>query len=138
MIPYVMKDISEDDIVLFEKIKRVVEEIPDVDLGNKVLVSCHMITRALAKFFSIEYKDGLFHKGWQHSWLVTKNDCIIDPYPWVTTSGPIMVYIGAILSPWRSLYIEKEIPELKNKSFLLNVERVKRVTEETLKKLEFI
>jgi len=58
MIPYAVSLVPAEDLELFKKIERIIQEMPDIDFGEqkykngkKVLVSCHMIIRALARFF---------------------------------------------------------------------------------------
>ena len=54
-----------EDLALFHKIEKIVQAMPEVDLGKdekgeKIIVSCHMITRTLARFFPVRYRDGYF------------------------------------------------------------------------------
>lgn len=130
MKPYILSFVSSKDYNLFLQIKRVVQEMPEVDLGGdkrgkKILVSCHMIARALAHYFPVEYRDGyFFEKHLQHSWLVRGNWIIIDPYPILMLEIPIMVTNRLVMSPWRFLYKECLIPELDTPLFLKRVEKV--------------
>jgi hypothetical protein len=40
-----------------------------------------------------------------HSWLKnSKREVILDPYPWCSGSGPLLIYVGGVLNPWRKLY----------------------------------
>src|SRR3989338_4255489 len=88
MIPSVLSSsrILKEDIVLFEKIGEAVRALPDVNLGvgadeKKIVLSCHILARALAQVFSLEFKDGYFYQNFDHSWLITPHDNIIDAYP---------------------------------------------------------
>lgn len=116
MDPFVMRDVPRDAHDLFKRIRRTVRRMPDIDLGRndrgeRVLVSCHMVCRALAGNFGIECRDGYFGDGaWTHSWLLTDAGLIIDPYPWAMVGGPVMVHLGGC-SPWRSLYREADLSE---------------------------
>lgn len=96
MIPYAVKDISPEDIVLFNKIKTAVSNLPDIDLGKddkgkKIILSCHILGRAIAKVFSLKYVDGYYYPNFDHTWLLTENGNLIDVYPVATIGGPIMI-----------------------------------------------
>jgi len=114
--------------------------MPEVDLGKddegkKVIVSCHMITRALARFFPVRYRDGYFGEFNQHSWLITKNGLIIDPYPVAVVGGPMLIDTR-YMTPWRSLYHEGSFSRLSNPTFLRQVDKVFEVVRQTIAKLE--
>jgi len=96
MIPYAVKDIPPEDIVLFNKIKTAVSNLPDIDLGKddkgkKIIPYCHILGRAIAKVFSLKYVDGYYYPNFSHTWLLTENGNLIDIYPVATTGGPIMI-----------------------------------------------
>lgn len=116
MKPYVLTDVPKEDRRLFRRVRQVVRKLPDVDLGRDrrgepVLVSCHMVARALAANFPVACKDGYFGEGCAtHSWLLTENDLVIDPYPWAMLGGPVLVHTGG-MSPWRPLYREADLSE---------------------------
>ena len=135
MKPHMTDVVSQEDLFLFQKIESVVREMPEVDLGvdlqgEKVLVSCHMIARALAHLFSeVEWKDGYFaRRGQRHSWLEVKRSykLIIDPYPIALIGGPIMVYAGFITTPWCGLYIEAKLANLGGLAFRKYVRLVEK------------
>ena len=118
MKPHMTDVVSQEDLFLFQKIEMVVHEMPEVDLGvdlrgEKVLVSCHMIARALAHLFS---------------WLEVKRgySLIIDPYPVALVGGPIMVHAGFITTPWRTLYIEAKLANLGGLAFRKHVKLVEK------------
>lgn len=142
MTPYVMQDISEKEYELFLKIRAIVKEMPDIDLGKdqhgrKAEVSCHMITRALAKFFSVlQLKDGYVNdRMGKHSWLMLNHRLIIDPYPWAMVGGPIMI-LRAPLTPWRHFYeTECTFPEFSEEPFLTRCAKVAEAVGETIKTL---
>jgi hypothetical protein len=131
MKPYAYWGIPKEDLELFNKIKRIVQKIPEVDLGvdeegKKILVSCHILARALANVFPVKYKSGYFvNRAYSHSWLVTKSGIIIDPYPWAMVGGPILIDTRFI-TPWSQLYQEINLSPPDDIDFL---ERVKKVTE---------
>ena len=133
MRPYMTDLVPAEDLLLFEKIEGQIQKMPEVDLGvnkegRKVLVSCHMVARALARIFpEVAYKDGYFGRhGQRHSWLRVKRNpkLIIDPYPIALIGGPIMVHGGFITTPWDKLYIEAKLTELGGWEFRHHVKLV--------------
>ena len=143
MKPYVLKDIPEEDIVLFKQIEEVIQEMPDIKFENKegkhkekILLSCHILCRAFAKVFSVRCVDGYFLLPcWRHSWLVTENETIIDVYPWALVGGPIMA-ITDYRTPWVNLYHEAEIPDLEDDDFKERVNGTTKIIKKFLKKLK--
>lgn len=96
MTPYAAEQIKKSDIELFRKIREAVQQLPDLDLGEwddgeKVVLSCHMLARAISKVFGIAYCDGYFHPYMQHSWNITPHKNIIDAYPIAIIGGPILM-----------------------------------------------
>lgn len=111
MTPYAKKYVSKNNLEMFGKIKRIVAALPNIDLGvngrgEKILLSCHMLTRALAELFPLKVWDGYFGAPgdrYEHSWLVDKGiHIVIDPYPVAVLGGPVLVVVEA--SPWAHLY----------------------------------
>jgi len=104
--PYVLKFIPNEDIGLFEKIKNAINSLPDLDLGKDedglpVILSCHILCRAIANVFDLKCVDGYFHSNVQHSWVLTTNKNIIDVYPVGIFGGPILVHGESFcLSSW--------------------------------------
>ena len=97
MRPYGLKFIPADDIELFEKIRNAVNLLSDLDLdrdedGLPVILSCHILCRAVANVFSLKCVDGYFYSNAQHSWVLTPNQNIIDVYPVGIFGGPILVH----------------------------------------------
>lgn len=92
---------------------RVVTALPNSLPGGGV-VDCHMVAAVCARLLpEWTLESGAFGWwGWPHSWL-RMGDVVIDPYPWCVASGPILVYVGAINSPWASLYCAS--PELRRR-----------------------
>lgn len=135
MIPYVYHYIALEDLELFARIERVVEEMQDPDLGfdetgEPIIMSCHMLARALRKMYPVRVCDGYFAVGYEHSWLLTANGNLIDPYPVAVIGGPIM-YDGSVASPARQLY--RAAPtrtiscgEFGSNSFQRSVRRIER------------
>ncbi len=140
MKPHAFSEPSDKTLVLFNKIKKVFENLPEVDLGKdnkgeKILVSCHMIVRALAEIFSIKYKDGYFGSGCEHSWLIPEPGVIIDPYPVATVGGSILV-ITKYMTPWHYLYKETPLKELNDPRFLENTQKIMEVVHKIITKLK--
>ena len=109
MTPYVSRFVSEDNLKLFYAIKKVINDLPDVDLGSdnsgkSIVLSCHMLARAVAKVWNLQYEDGLF-SGFSHSWVKTPDEkFVIDCYPVGIIGGPILVDASNFLSPANFLY----------------------------------
>jgi len=98
MIPWVQEQgiIPNEDIEMLSRIRRILKNLPDLDLSNdssgqKILLSCHILARALANHFRLEYRDGHYCRRYEHAWLVTPQSHIIDFYPIATVGGPIMI-----------------------------------------------
>ena len=146
MNPYVLRNIEKEDLTVFKQIKSVIEAMPEMDLtgpekderGGKILISCHMLGRALAHFFPVTCKDGYyFSRGWRHSWLETKNGHVIDHYPWGTIGGPVL--IGNHFNiPGFHLYHEARVLEVEGSEFLSHTVKVTKVVGETIEKLGII
>jgi len=135
-----MSWISKEEFSLFSKIKRIVEKMPEIDLGKdrkgtKILVSCHILSRALAKFFPVIVKDGSFGGLIEHSWLEIGNGLIIDPYPPGVVGGPILVDPRWLTVPWMSLYKEGELLFVQDICFLKSVDKVVEVIRKTMTEL---
>ena len=139
MKPYASLIVPPEDLALFTKIERIVQEMPEVELGKdgkgeKILVSCHTLVRALARFFPVECQDGHFGNC-EHSWLITRTGLIIDPCPVAVVGGPILVDTRFMPS-WLSLYEKYSLPKLKGVRFLKNVDKVTEVVRQTMVRLE--
>jgi hypothetical protein len=155
MDPHVLPVFPKDVVRLFFDIKSVFENIPQekvlvqkTESGNDRVISCHMICRALANFFPVDCRDGYFvGKLCPHSWLIPKarwsvepyfyENYIIDPYPWLTASGPILVYSFAH-SPWKKIYQETDLPDVNDPSILCeeDIIVVSNLIQEAIEKLE--
>lgn len=130
MKPYVFEFIPEEDLKLFEKIKIMVAKMSDIDLGKdkdgKIILSCHILVRAVAKFFSLKFVDGYLYPNFNHSWLVTPNGNIVDVYPIATIGGPVLID-GSYNSPARWLYKKDSVfceRYVSGRSFRRSVKKV--------------
>lgn len=122
MTPYVARYLTPEDLRLFEKIRQLVQELPDnLDLGiddggRQVVLSCHVLVRALANVLGLQYVDGYFSSRYDHSWLLTPSGHIIDPYPVAIWGGPFMID-GGSASPARVLYRRTSARRISNQRF---------------------
>lgn len=140
-------NIKPADMEMFGKIQVVLDVMPNMVFDPKERgwdvcknqVSCHLICRALSKYFDATVKDGYFFKGYQHSWLIPKSgSSIIDAYP-VAGAAPFIVARDPA-SPWVRFYNESN--ELQEKfaqdSFIDKLEKTTQVIGETIQKLGFV
>ena len=135
MTPYVQRYIPENEVILFEEISRRIHALPDLDLGKDedgrlVILSCHMLARAVARVFRLNYCDGYFYQTYRHSWVQTPTGHIIDVYPVAMLGGPVL-YDGLSGSPARALYTNTSAMAISNgkfntKSFRRSIERIRR------------
>ena len=129
MRPHALRYIPAEDITLFQQIKDGVNKIPDdLDLGNndegqQLVLSCHMLARAVGKVFKLHHCDGYYHSNFEHSWILTPSENIIDVYPIAVIGGPILIHNGFMGCPARLLYIPKRISRgrFDNSLFRLSV-----------------
>lgn len=122
MTPDIENKIPKEDLLLFEKIRKSIAELPNINLskgekGNTRLVSCHMLARAIVQTYNgLKIVDGLFYPNFIHSWCMTLNGHIIDVYPVGIIGGPIFVS-GDYGGPARWLYKQKNIESSFGLSF---------------------
>lgn len=121
MTPYVQRRISPDDLALFAQIKKSVEQMGDPELGldedgKPVVLSCHILARAVAKVFPVRVRDGYFAGYYDHSWVETFGGHLIDLYPVAVIGGPIM-FEGSMASPQRRIYIRSSAKKLSRGRF---------------------
>jgi len=115
MKPHVLSRLPVKDVELFEKVRRAVTDLPDVDLGEdrtgqKVFLSCHMLARAVGQVFGLKHVDGYFYPNYEHTWVLTPSGNILDVYPVGILGGPFLVDAGMDCpSPARRLYKKKRI-----------------------------
>jgi hypothetical protein len=110
MTPYVKQFVPDEEERLLYTIKRSITALPDIDLGRdeeakSVVLSCHILARAVAKVFKLKYVDGYFYPNFEHSWLLTPNGHIIDVYPVAILGGPLLMD-GSRHSPASRYYIK--------------------------------
>lgn len=114
MIPHVVTigDITDEDLSAFAWVRGYVSAL---ESGFDCHTVCGLIERHL-DIPVVRVRGWFARRGWDHSWLVIRGrPVIIDPYPWCCASGPIMVYTGGTLNPWRDLYIphsKSPMPEM--------------------------
>jgi hypothetical protein len=120
MTPIYANFLTPAQAALFTEIRRLVTALPDLDLGvdakgEPILLSCHLLARALGQVLGLRHVDGKYHVGYNHSWLVTDDDLwIIDVYPIGALGGPIMVDRGHTLtSIGRHLYTPRRLTRLE-------------------------
>lgn len=82
-------------MALFRKVQRVIDLLPDIELatedGEKIELSCHLLSRAIGKCFDLTVETGKYHEIYEHSWLRTRSGRIIDVYPVATLGGPLLI-----------------------------------------------
>jgi hypothetical protein len=116
MIPYVAQFLDKGDLATYEEICRVVKLLPEIDLGvdetgRKILLSCHLLARAIAKVFGLKYVDGFFIPAYMHTWILNEAGNLIDVYPVGMLGGPIMYSHEALNynCPSHRLYRKKRL-----------------------------
>jgi len=143
MTPYCSKHLTPPAAASFNTVSRLMAALPDLDLGltpdgQPIVLSCHMVARALAKAAGLKYVDGHYGKVYAHSWLLSPDGkWIIDPYPVGTIGGPVLVDLASgPYAPGRWLYnpsrkLGKELP-FSSAPFRRSVRRLVRA----LRKIE--
>lgn len=121
MTPYAIRDVIPEEIELFEKIRNAVINLPDIDLGvdkkgEKIILSCHILGRAIAKIFGLKYVDGYFYPSFQHTWLLTSQGNIIDVYPVAIFGGPLLI-VNKEMSPAFWLYKRRSARKISHGQF---------------------
>jgi hypothetical protein len=110
MTPYLALKIPNEYLHLHDAINRVIARLPDLDLGrdekgDKIVLSCHMLARAIGKVFRLKVVDGHFAGRFAHSWLMTDDLMwIIDLYPVGIMPLPLIVDAGGAFTPGHILY----------------------------------
>ncbi len=122
MTPYAAQHIAQVDQTLFNGIRRAIEGMPDPELGcdekgDPVVLSCHMLTRAVGTIFrGLKVCDGRYVSSFQHSWLETTRGNIMDVYPVATIGGPLLLD-GDPLAPARRIYKECILDSIQDEVF---------------------
>jgi hypothetical protein len=97
---------------MLRRVQKAVTVLPDLDFGHdeagrKIVLSCHILARAVGKAFGLRHVDGYFYPNFQHSWLTTDAGNVIDVYPVGILGGPILVAGPATPAGW--LYEKKRV-----------------------------
>ncbi|MBI2023069.1 hypothetical protein HYT01_00705 [Candidatus Giovannonibacteria bacterium] len=108
MISYASEFVSLEEMKTYLQIKKIVEAMPGLHLGKDddgkdIVLSCHILARAIARVFGLDFVDGHFLTAYEHSWVTLPSGKIIDVYPVAAVGGPIM-YDRHFLSPAHRLY----------------------------------
>lgn len=142
MTPHAFTLLPKSDVEMWQRIRKSIEALPDLDLGpdefdRRVLISCRMLARAVSNVFGLEFRDGYFvSPGFNHSWVVTPEKNIIDVYPVGILGGPILV--DESVSRISNIYVALS-PEILARRYgaMLNTtwfnRAVEKVTEEIRK-----
>jgi hypothetical protein len=97
MTPVVLEMTSKRDQRVFAVVERLVNKLPDIDLGKDeigrpVVLTCHILAIALGLVIPLcKVVHGHYLRFYQHSWLLGPDSNVIDPYPVGILGGPIMV-----------------------------------------------
>ena len=97
MTPFIAQYLPDEDIAIFEKVKRTVNSLPnnvtlgEYEPGKPMKLTCHILAEAVALAFKLERVSGYFEPCTEHSWALTGNGNIIDVYPAAIYGGPILV-----------------------------------------------
>lgn len=142
-IPYVEGHIPQNWLVLFLKLKEMLNKLPEINLGKdkkgvQIVLSCHILCRAIARVVKdVSVVDGTYGLRWSHSWLVTKDrQWVIDAYPPGMMDAPILIDASFALAPGKILYKEEPVRAKKinftAKSFKRAVTMVARELRKTV------
>lgn len=108
MTPHAVKlgDIPEDVLNLFREMRRITEEVPDLEGGA---ISCHSLCQALATLFPVTYHEGKLGMC-DHGWLRSKTNpaVLMDMYP-IAGAASFLIFTDSHVLPWPTLYEEQEI-----------------------------
>ena len=106
-------EVMATDLDPFKKISDVLDTLPTPYLGftpngSHIVLSCHILARAVGAVFGLPVIDGMYAVAYKHSWLrIPQSRNIIDVYPVAMLGGPLL--ISGISGPGRTLYVEKDI-----------------------------
>jgi hypothetical protein len=144
MTPFITRYASEEILQLFNRIRKIIIELPDLDFGKdlhgeRVLLSCHMLARAVGRVLNLSWTDGLYAELYAHSWLHTPDhNWIVDCYPIRTVGGPLLIDASSNwLAPGHALYVAAPHHKLgKNILFSSNeFRRSVRLLEREIRKI---
>lgn len=128
MNPHASCKFEPEEKAIFYRIQEAVDKLPD-DLdkgalgfdekGKIVILSCHILVRAVAEVFGLRYRDGNFCDNYNHSWLITRCDHIIDVYPIGVLGAGVMMVDGDCFnpSPYDQLYVEGKVSIISQCTF---------------------
>ena len=108
MRPFIATEVPASVLSLLDRTRGVIATIPD-DLvgrdGKPIQISCHHVAHVVEAILpNLRCVDGFFAKGYEHSWLATRDpDYIIDPYPIGALPAPMLLCMTRF-SPWAALY----------------------------------
>lgn len=142
MNPFVLKTLPGEEVVLFHKIERLINLLPDFDLkgedGEETPLSCHLLAQAIGKRLGLKIETGVYHDIFEHSWLRTRSGRIIDVYPVATLGGPLLIDNRLRLSQlYRPTFIRGiSRGNSRDKNFSKSLREVERVVKKTLEDLE--
>jgi len=133
MTPHALSRLHKEDVKLFLKVRDAINHLPNIDLGvdgdkKKIVLSCHILARAVAIVFDLELVSGYLYPDYEHSWVTTPNGNIIDVYPVGVFGGPFLVD-GTEYSPSRWHYLRNDEKILSRvgfdkPSFKLSVQKI--------------
>ena len=84
---YAERRLPSEDVRLFREVEAKLRRVRIDDS-----ISCHVVATAVRDVWPIlKMKSGRFMESWQHSWLMTPNDNIIDVYPIACVGGPLLI-----------------------------------------------
>lgn len=121
MKPYVIGIIGPGDVERWTEISAAVHKLPDDiilgkdDIGEDIVISCHMLARAVGNLWKLKVVDGHFDTFFEHSWCKTSDDNIIDVYPVGILGGPILVDGHTHLA--RTAYSDREVSKTTKRQF---------------------
>ena len=123
MITFAETVIKQEDLILFRKIKRALDCIETFDTPGFDELTCHILGTAIGSLYGIKTVHGYWKSGYEHTWCVTDNGNIIDPYPIGAVGGPILITREVCYN----LYNEREIRhgDTSSEKFLICVATVK-------------
>lgn len=141
MTPYYKQFVPNHELALFEKIEGMIINMKDIDLGDdengdRIILSCHMLARAVAKLLKQKYVDGYFYPNFEHSWIVLPSGAIVDLYPISILGGPILMAGGcnSVTETYYTACSSQKIScgRFSQPSFKRSVQRILRALKQTL------
>ena len=113
----VWRHICDHDKRLYDELCVIMDLIPDdVELGStcngkRVELSCHIVARGFANMFPhVRCVDGYFSDGFHHSWLMTEEFSLIDPFPVGMVAQPLLFWCHPACNMRLSDHLYQEEP----------------------------